>query len=44
MKKLASAMVALAFLYWTAEIFVYGSEWNQAIRRAKWSMARQGGL
>ena len=32
---LASAMVALVFLYWTAGIFVYGSELNQAIRRAR---------
>ena len=31
---LASAMVALVFLYWTAGIFVYGGELNQAIRRA----------
>ena len=29
---LASAMVALVFLYWTAGIFVYGGELNQAIR------------
>jgi len=32
---LASAMVALVFLYWTAGIFVYGGELNQAIRRAR---------
>lgn len=32
---LASAMVALVFLYWTAGIFVYGGELNQAIRGAK---------
>jgi membrane protein len=32
---LASAMVALVFLYWTAGIFVYGGELNQAIRKAK---------
>jgi membrane protein len=32
---LASAMVALVFLYWTAGIFVYGAELNEAIRRAK---------
>jgi len=31
---LASAMVALVFLYWSAGIFVYGGELNQAIRRA----------
>jgi membrane protein len=38
---LASAMVALVFLYWTAGIFVYGGELNQAIRRAKQSRAEQ---
>ena len=32
---LASAMVALVFLYWSAGIFVYGGELNQAIRRAR---------
>jgi membrane protein len=32
---LASAMIALVFLYWTAGIFVYGGELNQAIRRAR---------
>jgi len=32
---LASAMVALVFLYWTAGIFVYGGELNQAIREAR---------
>jgi membrane protein len=32
---LASAMVALVFLYWTAGIFVYGGELNQAIRRGR---------
>ena len=32
---LASAMVALVFLYWTAGIFVYGGELNQAIRSAR---------
>jgi hypothetical protein len=31
---LASAMVALVFLYWTAGIFVYGGALNQAIRKA----------
>ncbi len=30
---LASAMVALVFLYWTASIFVYGGELNDAIRK-----------
>ena len=37
---LASAMVALVFLYWTAGIFVYGGELNQAIRRARTITAR----
>jgi membrane protein len=32
---LASAMVALVFLYWTAAIFVYGGELNNEIRRAR---------
>ncbi len=32
---LASAMVALVYLYWAACIFVYGGELNQAIRRAR---------
>jgi membrane protein len=32
---LASAMVALVFLYWTAAIFVYGGELNHAIRQAR---------
>jgi len=32
---LASAMVALVFLYWTAAMFVYGGELNQAIRQAR---------
>jgi membrane protein len=31
---LASAMVALVFLYWTAGIFMYGGELNEAIRQA----------
>jgi membrane protein len=34
---LASAMVALVFLYWTACIFVYGGELNHAISKAKQS-------
>jgi membrane protein len=38
---LASAMVALVFLYWTAGIFVYGGELNQAIRRAQTIKALQ---
>jgi membrane protein len=32
---LASAMIALVFLYWTASIFVYGGELNSAIKRAR---------
>jgi membrane protein len=32
---LASAMIALVFLYWTAGIFVYGGEINQAVRKAR---------
>jgi len=32
---LASAMVALVFLYWTAGIFVYGGELNQSIRKVR---------
>jgi membrane protein len=32
---LASVMVALVFLYWTAAIFVYGGELNDAIRKAR---------
>jgi membrane protein len=32
---LASAMVALVFLYWTAAIFVYGGELNDAIRKSR---------
>jgi membrane protein len=40
---LASAMVALVFLYWTAGIFVYGGELNQAIRRARTTKAGHEG-
>ena len=36
---LASVMVALVFLYWTAAIFVYGGELNDAIRKARQSKA-----
>jgi membrane protein len=32
---LASAMIALVFLYWTASIFVYGGELNNAIKIAR---------
>jgi membrane protein len=32
---LASAMVALVFLYWTAGIFVYGGELSQVIRKER---------
>ena len=32
---LASAMIALVFLYWTATIFIYGGELNAARRRAQ---------
>jgi membrane protein len=38
---LASAMVALVFLYWTAAIFVYGGELNNAIRRARHERAKR---
>jgi membrane protein len=30
---LASAMIALVFLYWSASIFIYGGELNAALRR-----------
>jgi membrane protein len=39
---LASAMVALVFLYWTAGIFVYGGELNHAFRKAKKESERSG--
>jgi membrane protein len=32
---LASAMIALVFLYWTASIFVYGGALNAAIFRPR---------
>ena len=30
---LASAMIALVFLYWTAGIFIYGGELNSVIAK-----------
>jgi membrane protein len=36
---LASAMIALVFLYWTASIFVYGAELNSARLRARMNRA-----
>ncbi len=41
---LASAMIALVFLYWTAGIFVYGGEFNQAIRKARASRKDAAGI
>jgi membrane protein len=38
---LASAMIALVFLYWTASIFVYGGELNDAIKTARMKSAQQ---
>ena len=32
---LASAMIALVFLYWSATMFVYGGELNSAVKRAR---------
>jgi len=32
---LSSAMIALLFLYWTASIFIYGGELNNAIKRTR---------
>jgi len=32
---LASAMIALVFLYWTASIFVYGGELNSLIKKSR---------
>jgi membrane protein len=32
---LASAMIALVFLYWTASIFVYGGALNSALFRPR---------
>jgi len=42
---LATAMVALVFLYWAAAIFVFGGELNDAIRkaRAKRLLSEMGG-
>jgi membrane protein len=39
---LASAMIALVFLYWTAGIFIYGGEINQAVRKARASRKEKG--
>jgi membrane protein len=36
---LASAMIALVFLYWTASIFVYGGELNSAMFRPRAALA-----
>jgi membrane protein len=41
---LASAMVALVFLYWTASIFVYGGELNSAIFQPRPIGAQNGGV
>src|SRR4030081_1527418 len=41
---LASAMVALVFLYWTASIFVYGGELNTAIFQPRPIGAQNGGV
>jgi membrane protein len=40
---LASAMVALVFLYWTAAIFIYGGELSDEIRKARRAKARRRG-
>jgi membrane protein len=40
---LASAMIALVFLYWTAGIFIYGGEVNQAVRKARVSWKEKAG-
>jgi membrane protein len=39
---LASAMIALVFLYWTAAIFVYGGELNSAVKRARTAAEENG--
>ena len=39
---LASAMIALVFLYWTASIFVYGGALNAAIFRPRRQAGRRG--
>jgi membrane protein len=39
---LASAMIALVFLYWTAAIFVYGGELNNAVKRAHTAAKQKG--
>ena len=40
---LASAMIALVFLYWIATIFVYGGELNAEILKERERQARRGG-
>jgi membrane protein len=37
---LASAMIALVFLYWTASIFIYGGELNAAIAHERATLAQ----
>jgi membrane protein len=39
---LASAMIALVFLYWTATIFIYGGELNAAIVRLRQKRDKAG--
>jgi membrane protein len=39
---LASAMIALVFLYWTASIFVFGGELNAALLRSRSPGAKAG--
>jgi membrane protein len=41
---LASAMIALVFLYWIATIFIFGGELNAAILEARRKAAREGEL
>jgi len=39
---LASAMMALVFLYWSASIFIYGGELNAALKRRRTDRASTG--